>query len=214
MTEEILEPFLILPYGTMQDVVWFINEHIKNKYSFLIDMAYKKISNEIFQSNLIRVVNRFHEIIIFHIYPTSYEEKFSGRRGQYLIVGYIINKKSFLGKYDNLLCACNLFFRSIILCGSFDASKSIPTQFLYKINSEYYNEYISGYLTQTRDQMLLIMKNKDHIDTMEQNERLKKVYDFIKRKRFFFKEYWIVVDSKEFNDYKRNHRIYSLTLKE
>ena len=210
MIKEIIEPFIILPYGNMQDIVFFMKESIRNEYSFLVDMAYKKLSNEILSVNLIKVINRGNEIIIFHIYPSNYEEKHSGRKGQYLIVGYIINKSCFWRKYDNLICACNLFFSAIMQCGNFYIPNlSIPTQFIFKVNAEYYNEYINKSLNQARIQMLLIMKNKSCFIAEEQNMRLKTVYDFIKRKLVFFREYWILVDSKEINYYKKKCKVYN-----
>ena len=210
-----IEPFIILPYGDMQDIVFFIEESIRNEYSFLVDMAYKKLSNEILQLNLIKVINRVNEIIIFHIYPTTYEEKHSGRKGQYLIVGYIISKRCFGRKYDNLIYACNLFFNAVKQCGNFYVSNlTIPTQFLFKVNTRYYNEYINKYLNQARIQMLLIMKNKRCFINEKQNKRLRAVYDFIKSKLVFFREYWILVDSKEISYYKKICKVYNLILKE
>lgn len=203
MIKEILEPFIILPYGDLQDIVFFINESIRNNYSFLIDMAYRKLSNEILTINLIRVINRGNEIIIFHIYPTSYEEKSSGRMGQNLIIGYIINKKCFRRKYDNLICSCNLFFRAVMQCGYFEMqNSSIPTQFLFKINSGHYNEYINNYLNRTRIQMISIMNENKYSVDIGQNKRLKVVYDLIKRKLILFREYWILTDSEYIDYYK------------
>lgn len=203
MIKGILEPFIILPYRDLQDIVFFINESIRNEYSFLIDMAYRKLSNEILPINLIKVINRGNEIIVFHIYPTSYKEKRSGRMGQNLIIGYIINKKCFCRKYDNLICSCNLFFRAVMQCGCFAMqNSSIPTQFLFKINSGYYNEYINNYLNRTRLQMISIMnENRCSVD-IEQNKRLKVVYDLIKSKLILFREYWILTDL-EYIDYYR-----------
>lgn len=215
MIKEIIEPFIILPYGDLQDIVFFINESIKSKYSFLIDYAYKRLSNDILPVNIIKVINRVNEIVIFHIYPTTYEERHSGRKGQYLIVGYIIDKKCFWRKYDNLIYACNLFFDAIKQCGGFYVPNlSIPTQFLFKVNARCYNEYINKYLNQARIQMLLIMENKKYYTNDEQNKRLKAVYDFIKRKLIFFREYWILVDSKEIDYYKKKCKVYYLILKE
>lgn len=212
--KEIIEPFIILPYGDLQDIVFFINETIRNEYTFLVDYAYKKLSNYILPINLIKVINIVNEIIIFHIYPTTYEEKHSGRKGQNLIVGYIINKKCFWGKYDKLIYSCNLFFNAIKQCGNFsNTNSSIPTQFLSKVNMKYYNEYINNYLSQARINMLLIMKEKKYFINDEKNERLKLVYDFIKRKIFFFREYWIVIDSKEIDFLRKKCKVYNLILK-
>lgn len=41
---------------------------------------------------MIKVKVGFNYVIIFHIYPTEYKEKCSGRGGQNLIIGYIIRK--------------------------------------------------------------------------------------------------------------------------
>lgn len=215
MIKEIIEPFIILPYGDLQDIVFFINESIKSEYFFLVDYAYKKLSNDILPVNLIKVINRVNEIIIFHIYPTTYEEKHSGRKGQYLIVGYIINKKCFWRKYDKLIYACNLFFNAIKQCGNYYiTNSSFPTQFLSKVNLRCYNKYINNYLNQARIKMILIMKEKRCFIYEEQNKRLKSVYDFIKRRIYFFSEYWIVVDSKEINFLQKKCKLYSLILKE
>lgn len=213
--KEIIEPFIILPYGDLQDVVFFINETIRNEYTFLVDCAYKKLSNDILPINLIKVINRVNEIIIFHIYPTTYEEKHTGRKGQYLIVGYIIDKKCFWRKYDKLIYCCNLFFDAIKQCCNFsNMNSSIPTQFLSKVNTKYYNEYINNFLIQARIKMILIMKEKNEFINDEKSERLKLVYDFIKRKLFFFREYWIVVDSKEIGFLRKKCKVYNLILKE
>lgn len=213
--KEIIEPFIILPYGDLQDIVFFINETIRNEYTFLVDYAYKKLSNDILPINLIKVINRVNEIIIFHIYPTTYEEKHSGRKGQNLVVGYIIDKKCFWRKYDKLIYSCNLFFNAIRQCGNFsNINSSIPTQFLSKVNMKYYNEYIYNYLSQARTKMILLMKKKKYFIDDEKNERLKLVYDFIKKKIFFFREYWIVIDLKEISFLRKKCKVYNLILKE
>ena len=36
--KDIIEPFIILPYGNFQDVIFFINEDIRDEYNFLTEM--------------------------------------------------------------------------------------------------------------------------------------------------------------------------------
>lgn len=68
--KDIIEPFIILPYGNFQDVIFFINEDIRDEYNFLTEMAYSEISDKVIKTNLIKVVNKISETIVFHIYPT------------------------------------------------------------------------------------------------------------------------------------------------
>ncbi len=147
MIHEIIEPFIILPYGDMQDTIFFLEESLKKEYSLLIDLAYKNLSNEILQDNLIKVVIDRHEIVIFHIYPTNYKEKYSNRLGQNLIIGYIIKKFFFQKKTELVIYSCNLFFEAVRYCSYIkDNTFSIPSKFLYKVNAKHFNEYIISYL--------------------------------------------------------------------
>ncbi len=215
MKKELIEPFIILPYGDLQDIIFYINESIKNEYSFLIDFAYYKLSNDILASNLVKVINRVNEIIVFHIYPSFYEEKKSRRKGQNLIVGYIIEKKCFCYSYEKIIYACNFFFVAIKQCGNYPLSNSnFPTQFIFKVNLKSYNEYIINYLHQARNKIVSLQKYKNIEIKEYSSTRLKSIYDFIKKKIFFWGEYWIVVDSEETGLLNKKCKVYNLTLKE
>lgn len=214
MIKEILEPFLILPYGNMQDVVWFIDGRIKDEYRSLVSLAYDGISNDILRHNIIKVVNLPHKIIVFHFYPTAYIEKNSGRGGQNLIIGYIIDKGCFRKRYCNLIYACSLFFEAIVRYGQLDISKNIPTQFLTKINAKHYNDYIRNSLCKVRANMLLIMENEEQHTIEKHNRRLSEVYTLIGKKRYLRRKYWIVVDTKEYEKFQKQHAVYYLMLKD
>lgn len=216
MIRETMEPFIILPYGDMQDIIFFIDESIENQYNFLKDMVYKGLSDEILLDNSIRVINRMHEIIFFHIYPTSYHEKCSNRIGQYLIVGFIINKKCLQKRFDNLICACSLFFEAIMRCGYIDEDNlSIPTKFLYKVNSKYYDTYIRNYLIESRKQVISAMESEHPFMLIIPNKRLDIVYNFIRKNVKLLGEYWILVDVKNSSYYyKRFKRVYNLIIRD
>ena len=195
--KDIIEPFIILPYGNLQDVIFFINEDIRDEYNFLTEMAYSEISDKVIKTNLIKVVNKISETIVFHIYPTSYLEKGSGRTGQNLIVGYIISKTCLGKKSNSLAYACGLFFDTIIKYGCFNMpTLNIQTQFLIKINLGSYNEFINNQLKRTRTQMLLIIKDNRCIDDVRKNIRLQMVYELVKKRSFIPSQYWIRVNSK------------------
>lgn len=213
--KELIEPFIILPYGNMQDSLFFINKSIKSEYRFLKNMAYKKISNVILHDNLIKVIRRIDEVIIFHIYPTSYKERCSNREGQCLIVGYIINRICFQQRFDELICACSLFFEAILKCGySDEQGLSIPTKFVKKVNSRVYNMHIENNLNEVRGTMTLIIKRKLKIDIMKPYENLEIVYDFIRKHVILLGEYWFLVDTKDITYYKKRNKAYNIKLRD
>ncbi len=212
---EIIEPFIILPYGNMQDTIFFLEESLRKDYSLLIDLAYRKLANHILQDNLIRVITNIHEVIIFHIYPTNYREKRSKRIGQNLIVGYIIKKKYLQKKLEYLIYSCNLFFEAIRHCSYIDGSNyNTPSKFLYKINAKHFNEYIVTYLREKRTEMQLITKENLIITNMISDNRLKAVYSFIAYRKTIYGEYWILVDIENIDYYKKLNRSYNIILKD
>ena len=74
MNIEKVEPFIILPYGRQQDIVFFINKEIRNTFDYLVDMAYRDLANEVLENNLIKVVDIGKRIIVFHIFTTTFNE--------------------------------------------------------------------------------------------------------------------------------------------
>ncbi len=215
MKKEKIEPFIILPYGDLQDIIFYINESIKSDYSFLVDYAYNRLSNDILALNLIKVINRKNEVVVFHIYPTSYEERHSRRKGQNLIIGYIIEKKCFWNSYEKLISACSFFFVAVKHCGNYPLNNSsFPTQFLFKVNLKCYNEYIINYLNQARNKMVSLEEHRNFFLKEDLRMRVKFVYDFIKKKIFLWGEYWIIVDSGEIDLLKKKCKVYNLFLKE
>lgn len=215
MTHEDIEPFIILPYGEIQDTIFFIEESLRMEYSLLIELAYKKLSNEILQDNLIKVVIKRNEIIIFHIYPTSYKEKYSNRLGQNLIIGYIIKKNFFRKNTEIVIYCCNLFFEAVRYCGYIKNSNlGIPSRFLYKVNIKHFNKYIISYLMKKRTEMQLITKKKSLLINITLDERLREVYLFIKNKKTIYSEYWIFVDLENIDYYKKLNRSYNIILKD
>lgn len=215
MIHEIIEPFIILPYGDMQDTIFFLEESLKKEYSLLIDLAYKNLSNEILQDNLIKVVINRHEIVIFHIYPTNYKEKYSNRLGQNLIIGYIIKKFFFRKKTELVIYSCNLFFEAVRYCSYIkDNNFSIPSKFLYKVNAKYFNEYIISYLKKKRTEMQSVIKDNSMLINITQDDRLRVVYSFIKNKKIVYGEYWILVDLENIDYYKKLNRSYNIILKD
>lgn len=145
----------------------------------------------------VNLITGNYPAIVFHIYPTSYLEKGSGRTGQNLIVGYIISKTCLGKKSNSLAYACGLFFDTIIKYGCFNMpTLNIQTQFLIKINLGSYNEFINNQLKRTRTQMLLIIKDNRCIDDVRKNIRLQMVYELVKKRSFIPSQYWIRVNSK------------------
>lgn len=215
MTHEVIEPFIILPYGEIQDTIFFLEESLRKEYSLLIELAYKKLSNEILQDNLIKVVIKRNEIIIFHIYPTEYKEKYSNRLGQNLIIGYIIKKDFFRKNTEIVIYSCNLFFEAVRYCGYIkDNNLSIPSKFLYKVNIKHFNKYIISYLMKKRTEMQLITKKNSLLTNITLDDRLREVYLFIKNKKTVYGEYWIFVDLENIDYYKKLNCSYNIILKD
>ncbi len=129
----VLEPFIILPYKDKQDVLYFPKDSLKEYADDLKNTAYLELPNTIVRDNLIKVCVGYNYVIIFHIYPTDFIEKASGRGGQNLIIGYVIRKKSLIKNFNAVVQSIGMFFDSVAVDTNM---KDVPTSFVSKVNSD------------------------------------------------------------------------------
>ncbi len=211
-----IEPFIISTVKDNQDIIFFANKAVKQDFNDLKSVVYKEIPNKIVQDNLVKIVRCKKKIIIVHIYPTNFKEYISNRKGQNLVIGYIINDKILIKKFDNLLKAVKIFFDAVHYCSYIENStESVPTNFLTKINKEHYNDYIINVLTEKRIEMNNILKvsNKEYsiISDIAMN-RLRTMYKFIEQKKLIYNSYWILVNKDNYQYYKELSQVYKLEL--
>ena len=108
-----------------------------------------------------------------------------------------------------------LFFEAIICCGGIDRSdRNIPTQFVYRVNELHYNRYIIDKLNDVRNQIIEIIHDEKMVKCQIPDQRLRKIYSFIKENMKWHKEYWIVVNKEENKRYMTQRRIYYLDIGE
>lgn len=223
-----LEPFIILPYKDKQDILFFHSSSLENYSRVLKDMVYSELSNKIIKDNLVKVKIGFNYVIIFHIYPSDYKEKCSGRGGQNLIIGYIIHKKELITNFETIICTIETFFDSVKMC----AGKNVPTDFLLNVNNG--NElciikkldcckkemcsilrgsyHCSALMKKTNGVCILRSKNMK-ISKIVQGDpifRLRCLYKYILKQSIINKEFWILVDCKDvryYYDLKNIHLI-------
>lgn len=222
-----LEPLIILPYKDKQDILFFSSSSIENCSSVLKNMAYSELSNKIIKDNLIKVKVGFNYVIIFHIYPTEYKEKCSGRGGQNLIIGYIIRKKELIKNFDTIIFEIETFFDSVKMC----AGKNVPTDFLLNVNNgnelriieklnccikEIYSilrgHYRCSALMKNQNRVCILRSKNVKINNFAQGDsifRLRCVYEYILKQSIIYKEFWILVDCKDvyYYDLKNIHMI-------
>lgn len=225
-----IEPFIILPFGYKQEIVFWSKTSLKNELSSMIDIAYCELPNTIIKDNLIKVVCSINYIIVLHIYPTNVKEKGSGRLGQNLIIGYLIKKSMIFNQIDLVIDAIQIFFDAVKLCSQNETkqSGSVPSKFVYFVNNHNDVSYILEYLEKARIQMVNIADTHYHCNNAFRNyrsilnkkifacfnckmgERIKYVYNHIRKYSLKINsQYWIMVDCKDIKYYnlKNIHEI-------
>lgn len=211
-----LEPFIILPYKDKQDILFYSSNSIVKYSNVLKDIVYSELSNKIVKDNLIKVIVGFNYVIIFHIYPTDFKEKSSGRGGQNLIIGYIIRKRELIINFDVIIFEIETFFESVKMCTK---KNNVPTDFLQNVNNgndicivekldycikEIYSILRGNYhcfdLMKNKNKVYFLHTKKIKISKITQADsiyRLRCVYKYILNQSILNKEFWILVDCKD-----------------
>ena len=212
-----LEPFVILPYKDKQDILFYSEPLIRNYSNVLKNLIYSELPNVIVKDNLIKVVVGFNYVIIFHLYPTKFKEKCSGRCGQNLVIGYIVHKKRLIKNFDTIILEIEKFFETVKECAK---KYDIPTNFLFnvnngeelfitdkldtcrkEINNTLHGKYYNCFALLKHKKKLFNLRTKGiknyKCTQFTSSYRLKCVYKYIVKHSFINKEFWILVDCKE-----------------
>ncbi|MBD5477534.1 MAG: hypothetical protein HDR17_16410 [Lachnospiraceae bacterium] len=227
-----IEPFIVLPYKEEQDIVFYTSKSLKLDIGIIREMVYNTLPNKIIKNNLVRVIVRMKYVLIIHIYPTEFREACSGRLGQNLIVGYIIEKSLFKDKNKLVVNVVNLFFNSLKKCLNCSVNDNIPTKFLREVNNCNDIDRIKIILEKSRNNMIKMVEQKycyklGYISTYKSflprykskdyrsynlisNERLEYLYDYIKDNITFFDQFWILINCNNTDYYglKRFNTLY------
>ncbi len=215
-----IEPFIILPYGKMQDMVFYPSKKELSYYDAIREIAYRELANTIILDNIIKVVVNFWNVIVIHIYPITNVEKSSGRTGQNLIIGFVISKLAFLKNSKDIMdYACDFF--EIIRQYSQD-ERDIPSGFVSNVEMNYKSvlEGIRGldekagkrvirkYYCCSNNiyrigkwQTIRKMNKSLQIAKNPTQERLRSVYDIIKKYMWRKKVYYIMVNCPKVDYY-------------
>lgn len=195
-----IEPFIILPQGRMQERLYFGSDYIKRYEYELLNIANKGIANVLFESNVIRVHVIHGSLVVLHLYPTKIKESFSGRLGQKVIIGYIINKRIIYFKLKKTIQYVNGFFNEIQkVCENSWAYRSyIPNSLLLNSVKDSFTEKLTESLVQF-----------DLLKTPE-NSLLEDIYRRIKIQSFLHKDYSFVRENGKYSfvpDRKLRHAL-------
>lgn len=216
------EPFIFMPFGIIQEKLFYCNESLKNEYNVLKEIVYKYIENQIVYDNLVKIFKFKNNIIIAHVYPVQYEEEISGREGQLLVVGYIVSRELARKYYEGVVHRIDVFFnqiKRIVMVNYNNISYDIATDFVKMVNdseqdidniiyhldecvlrcNNNWNNYLwSGvnriYITDLRKRIKFVKIND------EGTSNLQKIYKYIKSTRF--KTCTILYDCKNYDYYK------------
>lgn len=107
------EPFIFLPFGLVQEKLFFISPNMRGENNWLKERIFLYIENTVIRGNIIKIFQCRKSVIIVHIYPLQYLEKISGRKGQIMIIGYIISKELIKKYYEGVIFRVSNFFKLI-----------------------------------------------------------------------------------------------------
>ncbi|NBH83080.1 hypothetical protein D7X88_04040 [bacterium C-53] len=227
-----IEPFIVLPYKEEQNTVFYTSKSLNLDMGIIREMVYNILPNKIIKDNLVRVIVRTKYVFIVHIYPTEFKEECSGRLGQNLIVGYIIEKNLFKDKNKLVVDVVNIFFNSLKECLKCNVKDNIPTNFLIEVNNCSDIDRIIMLLEKSRNKMIKELGQEyyyeiKHISTYRSflprykskdyrsynlilNERLEYLYNYIKDNITFFDQFWILINCNNIDYYglKRFNTLY------
>lgn len=187
--EKKINPFIILPYGKRQSIVYYGNRYIGIDENIWRELIFgcnengirnniKKVCiDELSRGNKIIIYRNRNFIYFFHIYPTECVESFSGRKGLFLIIGFHMEYKLLKMEFDKTISALDCFFSTISRCcadymNAMDVS--IPTRFVNKANVRAYHNYIQNCLTEADNRMQIILHKGN--DSSQNNNKLYHIY--------------------------------------
>ncbi len=190
----IIDYFLILPYLTQQDIVFFSTLKDNSK---LINMAYADIVNRRIDKNLVHVVRERDELFVFHIYPIKKAERISGRTGRLMTIGYKIKQKDYINNETQIICDISMVFSKIKgFCYDIKENDNVVDSFVEKVDMKSYNVFFKKELSEINNPISFIS-----CESEIKHKKIISLYRFIMLCSKRNKSYWICYRKECLNKY-------------